>query len=141
MAHLKQIEVELGPDYAGLFWSNPEQLRTAAAYLAAVVRRLEGVGASRIGVRDTIGDAEIGDVEQLSGADLTVIKTGEIQDGVVRLDDRATRYRVRTEYAGTGVIYLNVPEERQDALFDALKDELAAFRTRGHELSMPALLA
>jgi hypothetical protein len=141
MARLKHVEVELGPDYAGLFWSTPEQLRTAAAYLAAVVRRLEGVGATRIGLRDTIGDAELVDVEQLSDADLTVLQSGEIQNGAVRLDERVTRYRVRTEYAGTGVVYLYVPEERHDALFDALKDELAVFRTRGHELSMPTLLA
>ena len=138
---MQAMEVELGGGYAGVFWFDMEQLRIAAGFVAALVRRLEGRRSAAVGVRDLLDGTDFPEFERLDADDCERVARGEIQSGAVLLDGRLTSYRVTTERAGAGVVYLYVPDERQAMLFDALAAEVAAFRERGHELYLPAMPA
>ena len=89
------IEIELGGTYVAPYWSTPDQLRTSAALLVAVVRRLEGLDQAMIGARELVNPgADVHDLEHLRPYELELISDREIQDAVVLIDGVASRYRL-----------------------------------------------
>jgi len=141
----RDIEVELGGSYIAPCWSGPDQLRTAAALLAAVVRRLEDapeatVGACELVNLDNDGSAPgIHDLERLRAGEVELISGREIQKAAVLLDGVETEYRLMTDGVGAGMLALHLPTDRQEAALEALSTEVERLRAGGVAIRIPAL--
>jgi hypothetical protein len=145
MTIVRPIEIELGGTYVAPFWPTSDQLRTSAALLAALVRRLEEAPGTTVGARERLnldrdGSApQIHDLEHLRDADVAAIGDRDIQEAVVLLDGNPTAYRLRTDGVGRGMLILDVPELRCPAIIAALQAVVDEARSRGHIIRIPAL--
>ncbi|HVG23549.1 MAG TPA: hypothetical protein VND45_05300 [Thermoanaerobaculia bacterium] len=122
------------------YWSTPDQLRTSAALLSALVRRLEGADGATIGLRELgNGRAAIDDLARVRPHELELLSDREIQEAAVLIDGIDSAYRVTTDGVGAGMLGLHLPKERQGALLAALQEETARLRAAGSVIRIPAL--
>lgn len=134
MTYRDAIGVECGDDGLGLYWFGDTQLRQSLAFIAALVRRLEGLPDDVwIGLKEerlSLANVVIRDLSTLREGELDLFRQRWVQEAMLLIDGEPSAYVVRCEGSSRGLVALDIPPERREPfareIADFLKNYAAA---------------